>query len=952
MPFMGKTGAADPAEERRIHTLLAEDSLTEKTMPRKAMIVSPDHYLLTESGEYIWSVPRVKEAWASANAKLKGLLASGKYDQLVLMVGVPASGKSTWLKSHQVSSAIYFDATFTSARIRKLYIDMAKEAGMSVVAVFMQTPLAVCLDRNSCRTVDRRVPEDTMTNMSITLAGDPPTMAEGFDDIIMVNSPQARTAIEGNGYDFAVYRVAKTARSKTAQSNAKVVEIPNTFRPVVLEEPKATREEFPFEGFIDFQGLRIDVENAKGSSRSGEGPEGPWSIHMFAHYGGIRGTEGTDGDKLDVYVGDNHDSSLVVVIHQHNPWDGAYDEDKVVLGCESVEEAIGLYKKQYDRPGFFKEKEFTVMPIGAFWRWVNDERNQGKRVKMARKAGFQMSDTPVFQVEGRKGWAMLQSGGSIKTLTDALNMHMVRRVPPPGEVPKVTGAVKAFSFHWSNAQAKWDAIAIRDFPWSIDGAEFILFLGKNAVSPVGKSWSLSEMRYIAQGLNHHPGFASAVRAAATADKWISVPNLDLNTVKGAVWVKWVRITSSGQIGQVVARRMPNGWNIQLLKKGQNYDPKSIKGRPKTDADLMKLFVGAEFHAPYVVKGQVSDAVSPVAPAAPARAPAAPTRAPVAPAAPTLSADEVTNFLRSMGTRKGGRNRNVVFYNARDGWSAEPDHRQRLDHYVGSYYNPGEDDDPEGWDSEGWEDEYAGPLRKEVQDKLDARFGKGVLSVDIGEKGHIDVSLTSDGQKLLSKTGGMWKKGYVENQPGALNAAKTVFSNLLALLRALQWNHLASHWQCQGDASYGDHLLFERIYGTTVKEVDALAEKLVGTYGVAAVDARQQAKLMAFTLHQMGKMSDPFERGVHFERVLQVELKKCIEAMEDIGQLSLGMDDFLRTVANDHETNIYLLQQKLRGTRVASAMGRRYSPLEAVVTRFHLRRLASQLFTYNPRSSGQ
>ena len=100
-----------------------------------------------------------------------------------------------------------------------------------------------------------------------------------------------------------------------------------------------------------------------------------------------------------MYVGDNHDSSLVVVIHQHNPWDGQYDEDKVVLGCDSIEEAIGLYKSQYDRPGFYREGQHTAMPIGAFWRWINEERNMGKRVKMARRAASTSVLTPEEQRE-------------------------------------------------------------------------------------------------------------------------------------------------------------------------------------------------------------------------------------------------------------------------------------------------------------------------------------------------------------------------------------------------------------------------------------------------------------------------------------------------------------------------------------------------------------------------
>jgi DNA-binding ferritin-like protein len=171
---------------------------------------------------------------------------------------------------------------------------------------------------------------------------------------------------------------------------------------------------------------------------------------------------------------------------------------------------------------------------------------------------------------------------------------------------------------------------------------------------------------------------------------------------------------------------------------------------------------------------------------------------------------------------------------------------------------------------------------------------------------------------MEKEGRAWRKGYTEGHPGAVNAAKTVLSNLLAMLRALQWNHLTSHWQSRGDSSYGDHLLFERLYNKVVEETDGLAEKLVGTFGVAAVDAREQAKLMAFTLHKMGDIGCPFERGLHFERALQVNLKDCLDAMEDIGQLSLGMDDFLRTMANDHETHIYLLQQRQGGVKMASA----------------------------------
>lgn len=155
------------------------------------------------------------------------------------------------------------------------------------------------------------------------------------------------------------------------------------FHPVKLQPPTRQRKKFPFTGFIDFQGLQIDVENAAGSSRQGLNDDGsPWSVTMFHHYGEIRDTEGSDGDPLDVYVGPNHDSSLVVVIHQHNPFKrgNPYDEDKVMLGFDSPEEAVQAYLKQYDQPGFYVPGDYTELPIGAFWRWVHDESRQGRKL--------------------------------------------------------------------------------------------------------------------------------------------------------------------------------------------------------------------------------------------------------------------------------------------------------------------------------------------------------------------------------------------------------------------------------------------------------------------------------------------------------------------------------------------------------------------------------------------
>jgi len=163
------------------------------------------------------------------------------------------------------------------------------------------------------------------------------------------------------------------------KTNETVIEVPPGSAPVKVAAPKGRRKKFPFQGYLDFQGLKIDVENLQGSTRKGTAPDGKaWETIMHWPYGEIRGTEGTDGDKLDCYVGPNGDSPLVVVIHQRVPETGAFDEDKAMLGFNSEEEAVGAYKRQYDHPGFYQDH--TAMPIGQFGRWVEDRKNKGKRI--------------------------------------------------------------------------------------------------------------------------------------------------------------------------------------------------------------------------------------------------------------------------------------------------------------------------------------------------------------------------------------------------------------------------------------------------------------------------------------------------------------------------------------------------------------------------------------------
>jgi predicted kinase len=141
---------------------------------------------------------------------------------VVLTIGLPGSGKTTWFKRRGVTPLSsdmlrtilfdditeqryqglvfstlrsllrarliarmpwnYVDATNLSPHERRQWIKMAKSFGYEVQAVFFDVPLEVCLDRNRKR--DRPVSDDVMQKMAERLKA--PAFDEGFSKITVV----------------------------------------------------------------------------------------------------------------------------------------------------------------------------------------------------------------------------------------------------------------------------------------------------------------------------------------------------------------------------------------------------------------------------------------------------------------------------------------------------------------------------------------------------------------------------------------------------------------------------------------------------------------------------------------------------------------------------------------------------------------------------------------------
>lgn len=126
----------------------------------------------------------------------------------------------------------------------------------------------------------------------------------------------------------------------------------------------------------------ITIENPKGSVRSGVDANGkPWQTTMNNTYGYMRGTEGVDGDHIDVFLSDNLDNwdgQNVFVVDQYNE-DGMFDEHKVMLGFNDEAEAQDAYFSNYEKEWAEKRKLVcTPVTIDEFEKWIDSSRRKTK----------------------------------------------------------------------------------------------------------------------------------------------------------------------------------------------------------------------------------------------------------------------------------------------------------------------------------------------------------------------------------------------------------------------------------------------------------------------------------------------------------------------------------------------------------------------------------------------
>lgn len=181
-------------------------------------------------------------------------------------------------------------------------------------------------------------------------------------------------------------------------------------------------------GHVKVGAFDVTIENPKGSERSGTDANGKkWSVKMKNTYGYIRGTEGVDGDHIDVFLAedmDKWDGKYVFVVDQYNP-DGSFDEHKVMLGFNSMEEARSAYLSNYEK-GWENGRRIDVTRIKTddFQKWVDSSHRKTKPFAHYVIAGAaDVSDNEKKPSASKKGKPHVSKENEVKRTVEHFQME-------------------------------------------------------------------------------------------------------------------------------------------------------------------------------------------------------------------------------------------------------------------------------------------------------------------------------------------------------------------------------------------------------------------------------------------------------------------------------------------------------------------------------------------------
>jgi N12 class adenine-specific DNA methylase len=230
-------------------------------------------------------------------------------------------------------------------------------------------------------------------------------IVDGTHKVIKVDAPDTKGNYTGSTYEYDgqtfgdLLDVVNYIDASSSLANAVAVAEKETDTTPTEKQKEAGNYK---KGHVQVGTFNITIENPKGSVRSGIDTEGnKWETIMQNTYGYIRGTEGVDGDHIDVFLSDDIDGwngRRVFVVDQYNE-DGSFDEHKVMLGFNETDDAEAAYFANYDSDWANNHKTVvTAVNLEDFEKWIDSSHRKTKafaEYKSVKSVEEQSSSTQV-----------------------------------------------------------------------------------------------------------------------------------------------------------------------------------------------------------------------------------------------------------------------------------------------------------------------------------------------------------------------------------------------------------------------------------------------------------------------------------------------------------------------------------------------------------------------------
>lgn len=205
-------------------------------------------------------------------------------------------------------------------------------------------------------------------------------------EVIKVDAPDESknypgTYYEGDGKQFG--DLQEVVRHLDGAEQPLSAKIKTASADVNTEPTEAQKEAGNYKkGHVQVGTFDITIEQPQGSVRKGTDADGKqWESKMHNTYGYFRGTEGVDGDHIDVFLSNDIDGwngRKVYVVDQYNP-DGTFDEHKVMLGFNDMDEAKSDYLANYEK-GWEDGRRIVVSATNLedFEKWIDSSHRKTK----------------------------------------------------------------------------------------------------------------------------------------------------------------------------------------------------------------------------------------------------------------------------------------------------------------------------------------------------------------------------------------------------------------------------------------------------------------------------------------------------------------------------------------------------------------------------------------------